>query len=144
MITLRNILDAKGNEIFRIKPDTTVFEALKLMGEKNVGALLVMEGDHIKGIVSERDYARKVILKGKTSKETLVRDIMTIDVKTVTADQSVFQCMEIFTTLRVRHLPVMDDGQLKGIISIGDVVKAVISDQQETIQHLKNYISGNH
>lgn len=142
MMTIHNILQAKGSQAWHVLPRSTVYDAIKLMGEKNVGALLVMEDSRIAGIVSERDYTRKVILKGKSSKETMVEEIMTTEVKTVNDSQSVFECMEIMTSLHIRHLPVMDKGKLAGIISIGDVVKAVISDQQDTIEHLKTYIAG--
>jgi CBS domain-containing protein len=142
MVTLRHILESKGGTIWHIGPDATVFDALALMGEKNIGALLVLADGKLAGIVSERDYARKVILKGKTSRETKVRDIMTADVLTVKAGQSVMDCMQLMSERRIRHLPVLDDGRLAGVISIGDVVKAIIADQQETIDMLKNYISG--
>jgi len=142
MVTLRHIFEEKGRVIWHIGPDATVFDALTLMGEKNIGALLVMEGDRMAGIVSERDYARKVILKGKTSRDTLVRDIMTSEVRTVDINRSIMDCMQLMSTMHFRHLPVLEDGKLAGFISIGDVVKAVITDQQETIDMLKNYIQG--
>ncbi len=141
-MTIRNILQQKGSDAWHVQPQTTVYDAIKLMAEKNVGALLVMEDNRIAGIISERDYTRKVILKGKSSKETMVKEIMTAEVKTIQSSQSVFECMEIMTNLHIRHLPVMEENKLAGIISIGDVVKAVISDQQDTIEHLKTYISG--
>ncbi len=142
MITLRHLLEKKKEGILHVGPGATVFEALKVMGEHNVGALLVMEDEKMVGIVSERDYARKIILKGKKSRETFVREIMTSKVLTVSSNQSIIDCMQLMTDNNFRHLPVMDDGKLAGVISIGDVVRAVIADQQETINMLKSYISG--
>ena len=142
MVTLRNILEEKDRHVWQISPDAAVYDALMLMGEKNIGALLVMVDDKIVGIVSERDYARKVILKGKNSKDTKVHDIMTAKVHTIDSEQTVLECMHRMSDLHIRHLPVMEDGKLTGVISIGDVVKAVMADQQETIDMLKNYISG--
>ena len=142
MKTVREIIATKGGEIWTIPPDTTVFDALKTMADKNVGALLVLDGDAITGILSERDYARKVILHGKSSKELQVSEIMSSKVYFVSPTDNVDDCMALFTNKRVRHLPVLDNEQLVGIISIGDVVKAVIADQEFTIRHLENYITG--
>jgi Predicted signal-transduction protein containing cAMP-binding and CBS domains len=142
MKTVREIIATKGGDIWTIPPNTTVFEALKTMADKNVGALLVLDGDAITGILSERDYARKVILHGKSSKELQVSEIMSSKVYFVSPTDNVDDCMALFTNKRVRHLPVLENEQLVGIISIGDVVKAVIADQEYTIRHLENYITG--
>jgi len=142
MTTVRDILRAKGNQIWRVSPDTTVFSALELMAEKNVGALVVLDGENLAGIFSERDYARKIILKGKASKETSVEEIMTSDVTTVRPGQSVDECMALMTDKRIRHLPVFEGEKLIGLISIGDVVKAVISEREFIIQQLEHYITG--
>lgn len=142
MITARDILRAKGPQVWWISPDATVFSALELMAEKNIGALVVLDGESLAGIFSERDYARKVILKGKASKETSVREIMTSEVTTVRPSQSVDECMALMTDKRVRHLPVFEGDKLVGIISIGDVVKAVISEREFTIKQLESYITG--
>ena len=123
-------------------PDTTVLAALQVMADQDVGALVVMDGDDIAGIFSERDYARKIVLLGKTSRETPVSAIMTADVICVTPEQSDDKCLAIMTDRRIRHLPVLDDGRLAGIISIGDVVKAIIADQRVMINHLEDYIHG--
>ena len=142
MINVRDILQEKGREIWRVSPQTTVFDALKLMADRNIGALLVLEGEKLAGIFSERDYARKVILKGKASKDTAVAEIMTAVVVTVGPSQTVEECMELMTANRIRHLPVVDGNDLAGVISIGDVVKAIISDREFTIKQLENYITG--
>lgn len=142
MITARDILRAKGPQVWSISPDATVFSALELMAEKNIGALVVLDGESLAGIFSERDYARKVILKGKASKETSVREIMTSEVTTVRPSQSVDECMALMTDKRVRHLPVFEGDKLVGLISIGDVVKAVISEREFTIKQLESYITG--
>jgi CBS domain-containing protein len=142
MITVYRLLETKGHDIWSISPDALVFEALRLMAEKNVGALLVTEDERVVGIISERDYARKIILKGKRSANTLVREIMTHRVISVTADQSIEYCMELMTEKRIRHLPVFTGEQLLGIISIGDVVKAIISEQEFVIEQLENYFAG--
>jgi CBS domain-containing protein len=141
MATVSQMLMGKGSEVYTITPEATVFDALGLMAEKDIGALVVMDGDEIAGIFSERDYARKIVLLGKTSRETPVRDIMTPEVICVTPSQSADKCMAIMTDKRIRHLPVLDgDGRLAGVISIGDVVKAIISEQQVMINHLEDYI----
>ena len=142
MTTVRHILETKGREVWSVSVNATVYEALKVMAEKNVGALVVLEGDQLKGIISERDYARKVILKGKFSKETPVKEIMSMDVVTLRPNQSIEECMALMTEKRIRHLPVLENDKLAGIISIGDVVKAIISEQEFTIKQLENYITG--
>lgn len=142
MKTVEQILDAKGSDIWSITPGATVFEAIEMMAEKEVGALLVVKGEKLVGIVSERDYARKVILKGRLSKKTSIQDIMTTDVVYASPDQSVEQCMALMTEKRIRHLPVMDGERLCGMLSIGDLVKAVIAEQKLVISELERYISG--
>ena len=142
MINVRDILQEKGREIWKVSPQTSVFDALRLMADRNIGALLVLEGEKLAGIFSERDYARKVILKGKASKETAVAEIMTAVVVTVRLSQNVEACMELMTANRIRHLPVIEGDELAGVISIGDVVKAIISDREFTIKQLENYITG--
>ena len=139
--TVATILEGKGGEVLRIGPDATVFEALELMAEKGVGALVVTDGDHLAGILSERDYARKVILLDRGSRETKVAEIMTREVITVEPARTVTECMELMTERRFRHLPVVADGELIGVISIGDVVKAVISEQRQLIRELEQYIT---
>ena len=140
MKTLKQLLEAKGREVFSTAPDARVFDALKLMAEKSVGALIVIEGGRIAGIISERDYARKVILHGKSSHDIQVRDIMTSKVFTVHPGQSVEECMGLMTEKRIRHLPVTEGERLIGVLSIGDLVKEVIAEQQQTIQQLESYI----
>ena len=144
MKTVRDILRTKGHEVWSVRPDNSMFEALEKMAEKNVGALVVKEGEEVVGIVTERDYARKIILKGKTSRETLVREIMTRDTLYVDPDYRVEECMALMTDERVRHLPVMEKDRLVGLVSIGDVVKEVISDKQFVIEQLEKYIKGHH
>jgi signal-transduction protein with cAMP-binding, CBS, and nucleotidyltransferase domain len=141
MSTIKQILDTKGYAIWSIHPQESVFAAIQQMAEKEVGALVVLEGDAVVGIISERDYARKVVLKGRSSRQTEVRDIMTPDVIYVRLDQSIEECMSIVTERRIRHLPVLDNGRLVGIISIGDLVKTVIAEQQFIIEQLEHYIS---
>lgn len=136
--TVRHILESKGNDIWTIGPDETVFEALRLMAEKRVGALLVTKGDQLIGILSERDYARKVILEGKTSRGTLVREIMTDQVITVHPSQTVHECMELMTNKRIRHLPVMLDEKILGVVSIGDVIRVIMYEQREKIKDLES------
>lgn len=142
MKLVKHLLDAKGHDTLSIGPDASVLDAIKLMAEKGVGALVIMQGDALAGIVTERDYARKVILKDRSSHETPVRDIMTTNVLTAGNDDNVEHCMNLMTDKRVRHLPVVEDGKVVGIISIGDLVKAVIADQKQEIEHLEQYISG--
>jgi CBS domain-containing protein len=127
-----------------VAPATSVFDAIKLMADKNIGALLVLEGDKIVGIITERDYARKVIVTGRSSKDTAVREIMTSQVMYVRPNQSNEECMALMTDNRVRHLPVMDSGKLVGLISIGDLVKDIISEQKFIIEQLEHYITGAH
>lgn len=140
MITVRQLLDQKGRQIFSIAPGAAVLEAIRLMAERHVGALLVMEGETLSGIVSERDYARKVILMGRSSAGTPVRDIMTVAVVTVQPETPVEKCMQVMTERRVRHLPVIEAGRVVGMVSIGDLVKAVIAEQQQHIEQLESYI----
>ncbi|KPL87465.1 CBS domain-containing protein [Levilinea saccharolytica] len=134
MNTVRHILQVKGDDLWTITPDTTVYDALRLMADKDVGALLVMDSGRLVGILSERDYARKVILFNKASRETLVREIMTTQLYTIHPDQTVQESMELMTAQRVRHLPVVDGEQVLGVISIGDVVKDIIYQQRRTIR----------
>jgi CBS domain-containing protein len=140
MTTVRQLLDRKDRAVFSVGPEAPVLEAIRAMAEHHVGALLVMKGEVLAGIVSERDYARKVILRGRSSSDTPVRDIMTFPVLTVSPDTSVEQCMQLVTDKRVRHLPVLDAGRVIGMVSIGDLVKAVIAEQQQQIQQLESYI----
>ncbi len=140
MKTVRDLLEGKGKDVWSIAPDATVYEALRLMADRGIGAVLVIERERLVGILSERDYARQVILKGKASKDTPVRDIMTTTVIHVTPDKTTDDCMAIMTHSRIRHLPVIVEGKLVGLLSIGDVVKAVISDKQLQIEQLEDYI----
>ena len=140
--TVASILRKKGDAIWSVQPTATVYEAIAMMAEKSVGALLVVSDGKLVGIISERDYARKVVLQRRSSSDTLVREIMTGSVITVTPDHSVENCMKMITEHRVRHLPVLAGDQLVGVISIGDLVNAIISEQAETIGHLHTYISG--
>jgi CBS domain-containing protein len=138
--TVRHLLDRKGRAIYSVKPDDPVLEAIRIMAERHVGALLVMKNGQLAGIVSERDYARKVILLGRSSADTPVSQIMSTPVLTVTPANSVQECMQLMTERRVRHLPVLESGQVIGMVSIGDLVKALIEDQQQTIEQLESYI----
>ena len=142
MKTARQLLDQKGHHSWSIQPDATVYEALKLMADKGVGALLVMEGAKIAGVISERDYARKVILQGRFSKDTRVREIMTSRVVYARPDQTLEECLALMTDKHVRHLPVLDGEKLIGVLSIGDLVKSIIAEQKFVIDQLENYISG--
>lgn len=142
MATVAQLLQSKGHDTWSISPDATVYEALALMAEKDIGALMVLEGEHLVGVLSERDYARKVILKGRFSKDTRVREIMADRIVVVRPEQNIQDCMELMTLNRVRHLPVLTGDRLVGVISIGDVVKALLSDQEFTIHQLENYITG--
>jgi CBS domain-containing protein len=142
MVTVKQILKNKGSQVWSVEPAAMVYSALQLMAEKEIGALLVLAEGKLVGIFSERDYARKVILHGKTSAETQVSEVMSPDVVTVGAEQSIAECMALMTEKRFRHLPVVEGGQILGVISIGDVVKAIISDQQFVIEQLESYISG--
>ncbi len=141
-MTIKQLLDKKGREVFTIGPEESVFEAIRRMAERGVGALVVTEGERPVGIVTERDYARKVILKGRSSKETPVRAIMTEDVIYIRPEQTIEEAMAIMTEKKIRHLPVLEEGRLAGIISIGDVVKGIIENQQFVIDQLTNYIHG--
>ena len=136
------LLDGKGRDVWSITPDATVYDALELMAKKRIGALVVLEGEQLAGLFSERDYARKVILQGKSSKGTPVGDIMSRRVLCIGPEQTVQDCMALMTERRIRHLPVVADDRIVGVVSIGDVVKAVIADQEEVIEHLEHYIMG--
>lgn len=138
---IRHLLDTKGRQVWSIEPEAPVLDAIRLMAERRIGAVPVMHGTQLLGIVSERDYARKVILMGRSSANTPVRDIMSTPVSTVAPDEAVHRCMSIMTEQRIRHLPVLEHGKVVGIVSIGDLVKAVIEEQQETINQLERYIA---
>ena len=140
MKTLKQLLAAKGNQVYSIGPDAKVIEALQLMAQKDVGALVVMEGARLVGMLSERDYARKVILHGRSSQDVPVRDIMTSDVITIDPGKTIEDCMGLVTQRRIRHLPVCEGEKLIGLVSIGDLVKEVIADQEQTIKQLESYI----
>ncbi len=142
MKSVRALLGVKGHSVHTIGPDATVLDALSEMARRDVGALVVIEDGEMVGLLSERDYARKVILKGKFSKDVPVRDIMSAEVVSVTATEKIDVCMKLMTQKRIRHLPVLENDQLAGIISIGDVVKAIIGEQNFTIEELERYISG--
>lgn len=141
MKTVRNILQYKSQSIYSVDPDTSVLDALKIMMDKNISALLVMEGPELKGIFTERDYARKIILQGKSSKETKIKEVMTASLEVINLNSSIDHCMQIMTDKHIRHLPIIDNGKVSGMISIGDLVKFVINDQKQTIEQLQNYIS---
>ena len=141
MQRVKHLLGAKGKEVFAVAPDASVYEAVQQMAEKNVGALVVIKGSELVGIISERDYARKVILKDRSSRDTPVADIMTASVITVATDATVDECMRLCTNGRLRHLPVLDGGRVVGVVSIGDLVKATIDEQKETINQLEAYIT---
>ena len=141
MHTLRQLLGNKTAEVYSVAPNDSVIDAIRLMAQKGVGAVLVMEGAGLVGIISERDYARKVVLHGRSSAETAVREIMTAEVVTVGLQQTVAECMRIVTEHRIRHLPVMDGDEVAGVISIGDLVKAVIEDQKVQLDELQRYIA---
>jgi CBS domain-containing protein len=140
-MTVNQILSTKGKEVYSVLSTITVYEALKVMGEKNIGAILIIEDTVLKGVLSERDYARKIVLRDKSSKETFVHEIMETDVVTVKPSDNLEYCMELMNSKRVRHLPVSENDIIIGIISISDVVKAIIEIQKDTIQHLNSYIS---
>ena len=142
MKLVKHLLDGKGRHIVSVVPDSTVLEAIILMADKAIGSLIVMDDDELLGIVTERDYARKVIIKGRSSKITRVSEIMTTGVFTTSSAKSVNDCMSLMTEKRIRHLPVLEDNRVIGMISIGDLVQAIISDQKEEIEQLENYISG--
>ena len=141
MLKVADILKTKGSNVFSVLPDSSVYDALKIMGEKNIGALMVIENDELKGIFSERDYARKVVLVNRTSRDTKISEIMTPNVITISPSDTIDHCMEQMSEKRIRHLPVAVNGKITGIISISDVVTAIIQMQKETISHLHDYIS---
>ena len=140
MKSLNQLLAAKGGQVYSIRPDATVIDALRLMAQKDVGALLVMDDTRVAGIMSERDYARKVILQGKSSQDMPVREIMTADVVKVDPSRTIEECMGLMTQRRIRHLPVCEGEKLVGLVSIGDLVKEVIAEQEQTIKQLESYI----
>jgi CBS domain-containing protein len=140
MTTVRKLLEGKGRAIYSVEPQAAVLDAIRLMAEHHVGALVVMQGAALEGIVSERDYARKVILRGRSSADTPVRDIMSAPVLSVSLDTTVQQCMQLMTDRRVRHLPVVEGTRVIGMVSIGDLVKAVIAEQRQQIEQLESYI----
>jgi len=142
MKLVKHLLDNKGRHIVSVAPDASVFDAIKLMADKAVGSLVVMEDDELRGIITERDYARKVIVKGRSSETTTVAEIMTVEVLTASSSETVNNCMEVMTEKKIRHLPVVEDNRVIGMISIGDLVEAIIADQQEAIEQLEHYISG--
>ena len=138
----RDILRRKGNLVIAVSPDSSVLDALKLMADKNVGGVLVMKDEKLIGIFTERDYARKIILKGKSSADSSIRDVMVSNLITITPENDLNECMKLMTDKTIRHLPVMEEGKVVGLISIGDVVKSIIEEQQSVIQHLEQYIAG--
>jgi CBS domain-containing protein len=140
MKTVKQLLQVKGATVHAVSPESSVLDAIKLMAEKGIGALVVLDNGRLAGVVSERDYARKVILHGRSSQATAVRDIMSDKVVTVRSEQTVEDCMALMTEKRIRHLPVIDGGRLAGVVSIGDLVKEVIADREETIKQLESYI----
>ena len=141
-LTVRQLLDRKSSGIYSIRPDASVLEALELMAREDISSVLVTEGEAIKGIFTERDYARKVILRGRNSRDTVIRELMTSNLITITPEQTIADCMNIMTDRHIRHLPVLEGGKVVGLISIGDVVKSIISDQATTINQLSGYIAG--
>jgi CBS domain-containing protein len=142
MKLVQHLLDAKGNDVISIDPDKSVLDAIKRMAEVGIGSLVVLDGERLAGILSERDYARKVILKGRASDSTPVADIMTTEVVTTTPAATIDECMQLMTDRKFRHLPVIDDDKVVGVISIGDLVQAIIADQKAEIEQLEHYISG--
>jgi len=144
MAKVRNLLQTKGNAIYSVEPSTMVYRAVELMCEKNIGGLLICENGKLLGIFTERDYARKLILKGKSSKDTPIQELMTSNLITVTPETSVDDCMRVMTGRKIRHLPVLDNDELVGLVSIGDVVRFVIEEQKSIIEHLEHYITGHH
>ena len=142
MTTVKHMLDKKGHDVHSIGPDATVFDALQMMDAYNIGALVVLDGERLVGIVSERDYARQIVLKGKSSSKTQVRDIMSTEVISARTDQTVEACMAVMTARSVRHLPVLEHKRVVGLISIGDTVRTVIDDQKFIIEQLEHYIHG--
>jgi len=142
MKLIKHLLDRKGRNIISVKPEISVLDAIRLMAEKGIGSLVVMEDQELLGIMSERDYARKIIIKGRSSESTAVSEIMTANVFTTSSSETVSDCMSVMTEKKIRHLPVVEDNVVIGIISIGDLVEAIIADQQEEIEQLEHYISG--
>jgi len=142
MKLIKHLLDSHGRHIESVSPDTTVLEAITLMADKTIGSLVIMDDDELLGIITERDYARKVIIKGRSSKTTLCSEIMTTGVFTTSSSETVNSCMALMTEKRIRHLPVVEDNRVIGMVSIGDLVEAIISDQKEEIEQLGQYISG--
>jgi CBS domain-containing protein len=142
MYTVKHLLEGKGRQLFSVAPGDSVLRAIEVMAERHVGALLVLDRGELAGIISERDYARKVILKGRSSADTKVAEIMTTELVTVAPRDSVHRCMSLMTDKRIRHLPVLDGGKVVGVLSIGDLVKAVIDEQQHKIEDLERYIAG--
>ena len=141
MKNVKNIIQNKSKSIYSVTPQTSVLDALQVMMDKNISALLVTEGPELKGIFTERDYARKIILQGKASKETSIQEVMTAKLETVKLNTSIEHCMQIMTKQHIRHLPIVEDGIVVGMISIGDLVKFIIEDQKQTIEQLQSYIS---
>ena len=144
MHTVKELLREKGSQVWTIAPQATVYEALELMATKNIGSLVVLEQGNVAGMFTERDYARKVVLKGRSSKTTTVGELMTTEVLYVGPDDTIDNCMALMTDKHLRHLPVMENGKLAGVVSIGDIVKVIISDREFTIRELERYITGGH
>jgi len=144
MHTVKELLREKGHQVWTIVPQATVYEALELMAAENIGSLVVVERGDVAGVFTERDYARKVILEGRSSKTTTVAELMTTDVLYVSPDDTIENCMALMTDKRLRHLPVMENGRLAGVVSIGDIVKVIISEREFTIRELERYITGGH
>lgn len=141
-ITVKQLIDKKGNEIHAISPDATVFDAIKLMSERGVGALLVMQDGRLTGVISERDYTRKIILKGRSSSSTTVQEIMTSNIITLTPDNNVDQCMALMNENQIRHLPIVEDGRVIGVVTIMDVIKNILSEKEFIIEQMEQYIAG--
>ncbi|MGD8340341.1 MAG: CBS domain-containing protein [Gammaproteobacteria bacterium] len=142
MRTARDILQFKGSTVWSVSPDDTVLHALGVMAEKEIGAVLVLEANHVVGILTERDYARKVVLAGRSSKQSAIREVMTHDVICIEPERTVDECLAIMTDERVRHLPVVESKRVAGLVSIGDLVRATIAEQEQVIEHLQHYIAG--
>lgn len=138
---VRNILQSKNEAIFTVPPDITVYRAIELMCQKNIGAIIIEENGKLSGIFTERDYARKVVLKGKSSKATLIRELMTLDPFIVTPENTIEECMGLMNDKRIRHLPVVENGKLLGVISVGDLIRFIMEEQRTIIEHLENYIT---
>lgn len=138
---VRNILQSKKEPVFTVAPDITVYRAIELMCQKNIGAVLIGENGKLSGIFTERDYARKVVLKGRSSRETLIRELMTVDPTTVNSESTVEECMTLMTNKRIRHLPVVNEGKLIGVISVGDLIRYMLEEQKTIIEFLESYIT---